>query len=63
MDWFETMKWVAGVIAAIVGAGLVIKLTYSRKSSNDSSIRVVSQKGNHAGGDIIAGDSVKKTEK
>lgn len=63
MDWFEIVMWAAGVIAAIIAAGLVIKLTITRKSSSDSSVRIVSQKNNQAGGDIIAGDSVKKDRK
>lgn len=57
-NW-EVLKWVGGTIAALVGGGLVFKWTGIRKSSKDSSTRVVVQSNNKAGGDIIAGDSVK----
>lgn len=63
MDWQAIAKWVGVVIAAAVAAGLVIKLTISHRRSSKSSVRVVSQKNNRAGGDIIAGDSVKKNAK
>lgn len=63
MDWFEVAKWVAGLATALIAGGLVIKLAVKNKSSKDNSVRIVSQKYNNAGGDIIAGDSVKKTNK
>ncbi|WP_157654315.1 hypothetical protein [Burkholderia ubonensis] len=63
MDWQAIAKWVGVVIAAAVAAGLVVKLTISLRRSSKSSVRVVSQKNNRAGGDIIAGNSVKKNTK
>ncbi|WP_143135416.1 hypothetical protein [Burkholderia ubonensis] len=63
MDWQAIAKWVGVVIAAAVAAGLVVKLTISLRRSSKSSFRVVSQKNNRAGGDIIAGNSVKKNTK
>ncbi|WP_156162574.1 hypothetical protein [Burkholderia sp. MSHR3999] len=63
MDWQAIGKWVGVVIAAAVAAGLVVKLTISLRRSSKSSVRVVSQKNNRAGGDIIAGNSVKKNAK
>ncbi|MDF3081480.1 hypothetical protein [Burkholderia sola] len=63
MDWQAIAKWVGVVIAAAVAAGLVIKLSVSLRRSSKSSVRIVSQKNNRAGGDIIAGDSVKKNAK
>ena len=65
MDWELIGKWLAGIIAAVVASGIVIKITRrtSNRSSNKSSTRIVSQKNNHAGGDIVAGNSIKKNNK
>lgn len=63
MDWIAIGKWAAGILAAAIAAGIVIKFTVNRHNSSKSSIRVTSQKNNKAGGDIIGGDSVKKTTK
>lgn len=63
MDLADVWKWVAGAVAALVTGGVVFKLTSSSRSSKDSSVRVVTQNNNRAGGDIIAGDSIKKTSK
>jgi uncharacterized protein involved in exopolysaccharide biosynthesis len=63
MDWVSVGKWVAGIIATVVAAGVVLKFTVNRSNSSTSSVRITSQKGNNAGGDIIGGDSVKKTTK
>lgn len=59
VDNWDVLKWIGGTIAALVGGGLVFKWTGVRKSSKDSSTRIVVQSNNKAGGDIIAGDSVK----
>jgi len=59
MDWSEIATWVAGVVALGIGGGLVFRFV----SSKNTSVRVTSQKNNRAGGDIIGGDSVKKTDK
>lgn len=61
MDWLEFLKWAGTGIAAAVAGGFVYKRVTTRKST--SSIRLVSQKNNRAGGDIIAGNSVKKNTK
>lgn len=61
MDWLEIAKVVGAVIAAVVGGGLVLKKISKRNSRSD--IRIVSQKNNTAGGDIVAGDSSKKNLK
>lgn len=60
MDWLTIGKWVAGIVAVAVGAGIVFKLTVSRRSSSDSSVRITSQKNNIAGGDIVGGDKTTK---
>jgi|GEM_PF-2898150 len=62
MDWTEIWKWIAGVIAALIAGGLVIKLAFTAKSSKRKSVRVVVQKDIKAGGDVIGGDSIKKTK-
>lgn len=62
MDWEVIGKWVAGIVAALVASGVVVKLVVMRRTSNRSSIRVVSQKNNIAGGDIVAGNSAKKSD-
>lgn len=62
MDWEVIGKWVAGIVAALVASGVVVKLVVMRRISNRSSIRVVSQKNNIAGGDIVAGNSAKKID-
>lgn len=59
MDWSEIAKWVAGIVALVFGGGLAFKFV----SSRNTSVRMTSQKNNKAGGDIIGGDSAKKTGK
>lgn len=56
MDWQEVGKWVAGIVAAIVGGGLVFRFAFVRKSQN--STRTVTQSNNRAGRDIIGGDKI-----
>lgn len=62
MDWIAICKWAAGALAAAIGTGIVIKFTVNRHNSSKSSIQITSQKNNKAGGDIIGGNSVKKTK-
>jgi len=52
MDWNEIGKWALAALGALAAAGIVFKLAINRKSS---STKVV-QKGNFAGGDIVAGN-------
>lgn len=63
MDWHEILKWAAGAIAALVAGGIVIKLTFNRKHTATGDVRITTQNNNKAGGDIIGGDSTKKTGK
>lgn len=50
MNWIEIGKWVLAALCAVAAAGLVFKFSVNRKSSS------VVQKGNTAGGDIVAGN-------
>ncbi len=61
IEWAEVGKWIAGLFAVAVGGGLVVRFT--RSSSQNSQTSIVSQKNNTAGGDIIAGNSVKNEKK
>ncbi|HUW50026.1 MAG TPA: hypothetical protein VMV75_03335 [Sulfuricella sp.] len=63
MDWVEIGKWVASIILALGVGGLVFKFAFTSTNKKSFFMRFVSQKGNTAGRDIIAGDSIKKTEK
>jgi hypothetical protein len=56
MDWQEIGKWVAGVVTAFVGGGLVFRFVFVKKSN--ISERTVIQKNNHAGRDIVGGDKI-----
>lgn len=56
MDWQEIGKWVAGIIAAIVGGGLIFRFAFVRNSH--SSERTVTQNNNRAGRDIVGGDKI-----
>jgi hypothetical protein len=58
MEWQEIGKWVAAIIAVVVGAGLAFRFVFVRKSS--ISERSTTQSGNHAGRDIIGGDKIDK---
>ena len=63
MDWSEIGKYVGILAAAIGGAGLVLKFSSSRSSKSKKNTRVIIQKNNTAGGDIIGGDSKKTVKK
>lgn len=56
MDWQEIGKWIAGIVATIVGGGFVFRFIFVKK--NHSSERTVVQKNNRAGRDIIGGDKI-----
>jgi hypothetical protein len=56
MDWQEIVKWAAGIVAAIAGAGLVFRFAFVRKSQNSK--RTITQNNNRAGRDIIGGDKI-----
>lgn len=58
-DIFTLLLAIFGLLAA----GLVVRVVSKRKTKIAKSYRVVSQKGNVAGRDIIAGDSKKRDEK
>jgi hypothetical protein len=58
MDWSTIGTIAAALIGAIAG-GFVIKKVVSQRKD----VRIVSQKSNTAGGDIVAGDSTKTTSK
>ena len=60
MDWIELAKWGGGILAAAIAGGFVFKRVTTRRSAN--SVRIVSQKNNTAGGDIVAGNSIKKSD-
>ncbi len=61
MEVAEFWKWVGGIVAAIAATGLIVKVAINkRKSKND--VRVVNQTGNIVGGDIIGGDSIKRSK-
>jgi hypothetical protein len=61
MDLILLAKWAIGVIAAAIAGGFAYKRVITNKSK--SSFNIVSQKNNRAGGDIIAGNSVKNSNK
>lgn len=61
MDLLEFAKWAGGAIAAILAGGFVYRRVTTRSSR--SSFRVVSQKNNRAGGDIVGGNSTKINKK
>lgn len=58
MEWQEIGKWVAAIIAVVVGGGLALRFVFVRKSS--SSERSITQSHNRAGRDIIGGDKIDK---
>lgn len=58
MDVASILKILAAV-AAIFAAGFTVKTVVSKRSSTKSEFKVVSQKNNTAGGDIVAGSSTK----
>lgn len=58
MDWVTVGKWLAGIVAAIAAAGVVVRFVFVRKSSHGN--RSVTQTNNHAGRDIIGGDKIDK---
>lgn len=61
MELSEILTWVGAVVAALVAGGFVIKFAINKKNSKIGDVRITTQSNNTAGGDIIGGDSVKKT--
>lgn len=62
------MEWssISAIILAVIGVlatGFTIKTIISNRSKRNTNVRIVSQKNNTAGGDIVAGDSTKTTSK
>lgn len=62
MDAVEIYK-ILGIIATALAAGFAIKIVISRKNSSKKETRIISQKNNIAGGDIVAGNSTKTNNK
>jgi hypothetical protein len=58
MEWQEAGKWIAGLIAAAVGGGLVFRFVFVKKNNNSE--RSITQNNNRAGRDIIGGDKIDK---
>lgn len=58
------MEWLSHLASFIAGlaAGYTIKVVISRKSTKNTSASFVSQRGNSAGGDIVAGNSTKTND-
>jgi len=63
MDWEMLGKWAAAIVSILVASGLVIRVAISRRTSKRSNVRIVSQKNNIVGGDMIAGNSFKRNNK
>lgn len=59
------MDWLWHIVTFIVGlgAGWQLKVVVSSRSNNSSQTSIVSQKGNQAGGDIVAGNKTQSTNK
>lgn len=55
------MEWLSHLASFFAGlvAGYAIKVVISSKTTNSASASLVSQRGNSAGGDIVAGNSSK----
>lgn len=51
-DWKKTLEIIGAIVAAIIGAGLVLKFTFRKKVSNTKVI----QKNNTIGGDNAGRD-------
>ena len=62
MEW-STIGTLVAALAGLIAGGFVIKAVVSSRSSRRTETRIVSQKNNQAGGDIVAGDSTKTTTK
>lgn len=62
MEWSNISAIVLGIIG-VLAAGFTIKTIISNRSKKNTNVRIVSQKNNTAGGDIVAGDSTKITSK
>lgn len=56
MAWTEILAWAAGVIAAVVAAGLTFKIIISNKKIDKSQKIKVTQKNIQARGDVVGGN-------
>lgn len=56
MAWTEILEWAAGVIAAVVAAGLTFKIIFSNKKIDKSQKIKVTQKNIQARGDVVGGN-------
>lgn len=59
MDW---LSHIATFIAGL-GTGWTLKVVFSSRTDNSRRASIVSQKDNHAGGDIVAGDKTQTLHK
>ncbi|MDD3016775.1 MAG: hypothetical protein PHE74_00025 [Comamonas sp.] len=56
MAWTEILAWAAGVIGAVVAAGLTFKIIFSNKKIDKSQKIKVTQKNIQARGDVVGGN-------
>lgn len=56
MAWAEILAWAAGVIAAVVAAGLTFKIIFLNKKIDKSQKIKVTQKNIQARGDVVGGN-------
>lgn len=61
----KIMEWLSHLVAFVagLGAGWTMKVVISSRATNSKRTTVVSQKGNRARGDVVAGDKTTKTRK
>ena len=59
------MDWLSHIVTFLagLGTGWTLKVVFSSRTDNSRRTSIVSQKGNHAGGDIVAGDKTQTTRK
>jgi hypothetical protein len=59
------MDWLTHIVTFLIGlgAGWTLKVGISNRSSEKSQTQIVSQKGNHVGGDMAAGDMHKNNQR
>lgn len=58
MDWEIVGKWLAGLVAAAVAAGITFRFVFVRKNTRGNSS--VIQTHNRAGRDIVGGNKINK---
>lgn len=62
MDVTKIVLALIAAVAAALAGGFVWKWTVTNTAKKKSNVRIVSQKNNTAGGDIVAGDKVTKVK-